>query len=60
MKNMGFDMEKIRKDSNKKIKLRLFKMKKKTRAEMTALNMTEVREESEDSIDSKNSFSDKV
>ena len=52
MKSMGFDIEKIRKGSNKKIKRRLFKMKIKTRAEITALNMTEVREESEYSIDS--------
>ena len=60
MKNMGFDVEKIRKEANKKSKRRLFKIKRKTRAEITALNMTEVREESEDSIESKNTFSDKV
>ena len=60
MKNMGFDVEKIRREAHKKSKRRLFRMKKKTRAEITALNMTEVREESEDSIENQNTFSDKV
>ena len=60
MKRMGFDIEKIRKEANKKSSRRLFKMKRKTRAEITALNMTEVREESEDSIENQNTFSDKV
>ena len=49
MKNMGFDVEKIRREASKKSKRRLFRMKKKTRAEITALNMTEVKEESEES-----------
>ena len=49
MKNMGFDVEKIRREAHKKSKRRLFRMKKKTRAEITALNMTEVKEESEES-----------